>query len=314
MGRIEPSVSVVIPTFKRPHLVVRAVRSALVQTLSEIEVIVVLDGPDEAASEVLRQIDDPRLRVQTLPRHLGAGDALNAGVALAESRWVAFLDDDDEWFPGKLEIQLRTAEQSHYLCPIISCRLIARNEEGDFIWPRRFPKPGEPINEYMFCRKSPFWGEGLVQNSTIFTTKELLQKVPFKSNLPRHQDFDWLLRASAREGVGVEFAPESEPLSVWNRKENNGRKSSRADLSYSLSWIQENRHLVTPRAYASFIMTMMSEKGVREGKWKAFFPLLWKAYRYGKSTIFDTMLYLGIWLVPQRARHLLAAGFTGGAP
>ncbi len=219
MGRIEPLVSVVIPTFNRSHLVARAVRSALTQTLSTIEVIVVLDGPDEATSEVLRRIDDPRLRVEILPMHLGAGDTMNTGVALAESRWVAFLDDDDEWFPRKLEIQFRTAEQSHYLYPIISCRLIARSEEGDFIWPRRFPKPGESISEYMFCRTSPFWGEGLVQNSTIFTTKELLQKVPFENNLPRHQDFDWLLKTGAREGVGLPQASPEERRDDVNKVE-----------------------------------------------------------------------------------------------
>ncbi len=98
----EPLVSVVIPTRNRPHLVGRAVRSALAQTLDAIEVIVVVDGPDEATLQALRQIDDARLRVKTLPRNLGPGEARNAGVGEAQSRWIAFLDDDDEWFPRNL--------------------------------------------------------------------------------------------------------------------------------------------------------------------------------------------------------------------
>ena len=119
VGNREPIVSVVIPTLNRPHLVVRAVRSALAQTLDAIEVIIVVDGPDEVTIQVLRQIDDARVRVKPLPLHVGLGKARNAGVEEARSRWVAFLDDDDEWFPQKLEAQLHTAQQSAYRCPIV---------------------------------------------------------------------------------------------------------------------------------------------------------------------------------------------------
>src|SRR6266852_6269448 len=103
----EPLVSVVIPTFNRPHLVTRAVRSALSQTLGVIEVIVVVDGPDEATLQVVRQINDSRLIIKVLPANVGIGGVLNAGVNEAQAKWVAFLADDDEWFPQKLELQLQ---------------------------------------------------------------------------------------------------------------------------------------------------------------------------------------------------------------
>jgi len=303
MGRIEPSVSVVIPTFNRPHLVAWAVRSALTQTLGAIEVIVVVDGPDEATSEVLRQIHDSRLIIKVLPGNLGLAGALNAGVNQARTRWVAFLDDDDEWFPHKLELQLHTARQSRHPYPIISCRLIDRSETGGSIWPRRFPNPNEPISEYLFCRKSPFWGEGLIQTSTIFTTKELLKRVTFKNGLRRHVDIDWLLRASTFGGVGVEFVPGPEPLLVWHTEGNRNRISNSTDWRYSLSWIQANGHLFTPRARMSAIMTWVSEKAAREGDLNAFPLLLQEAYRSGKLTIGDTLLYLGIWLIPRGLRR-----------
>lgn len=161
MGKNEPIVSVVIPTLNRPHLVVRAVRSALAQTLNAIEVIVVVDGPDEVTVQVLRRIDDDRVRVNPLPLHVGLGEARNAGVGEARSRWVAFLDDDDEWFPQKLEAQLQTAQQSANRHPIVSCRLIVRTERGDVVWPRRCPRLGESMSEYLFCRTSVFSGEGI---------------------------------------------------------------------------------------------------------------------------------------------------------
>ena len=49
---------------------------------------------------------DPRLHVLALPKSVGGSDARNRGVDAAAGEWIAFLDDDDEWFPGKLQAQL----------------------------------------------------------------------------------------------------------------------------------------------------------------------------------------------------------------
>jgi glycosyltransferase involved in cell wall biosynthesis len=90
----EPLVSVVIPTRNRPYLGARATYSTLTQSLNEIEVNVVIDGHDEATLQVLHQIDDLRLRVNSLPRHLGLSDPRNFGVKEARSQWIAFLDEE----------------------------------------------------------------------------------------------------------------------------------------------------------------------------------------------------------------------------
>ena len=101
-----PLVSVVIPTRNRSGLVVRAVSSALAQTYGDIEVIVVVDGPDQGTAEALERVNDPRLKIVQLPESVGGSDARNAGVKAADGAWVAFLDDDDEWLPEKIQKQL----------------------------------------------------------------------------------------------------------------------------------------------------------------------------------------------------------------
>ena len=306
MKCIEPLVSVVIPTRNRPYLVARAVHSALAQSLAEIEVIVVVDGPDEPTLHVLHQIGDPRLEVCTLSQHLGVSNARNAGVRKARSQWIAFLDDDDEWLPQKLEIQLQTAHLSAHSYPIISCRIIALTKVGDFVWPLRFPRPNESLSEYLFCRRNPISVEGWIATTTILTKKELVQRVPFKSDLWCYQDVDWLLRATTQEGVGVEFVPRTEPIAICHMEEDHNRISARINWNDSLSWIQASRHLVTPRAYASFIMTRPALFASRQGDWKAFLPLLHEAYRYYRPGILDVLSYLGIWLIPQKAKRLIA--------
>ena len=63
---MEPAVSAIILTYGRPDLVLRAAQSVLAQTLSTIELVVVLDGPDETTTSALRKLNDSRLRVVVL--------------------------------------------------------------------------------------------------------------------------------------------------------------------------------------------------------------------------------------------------------
>ena len=157
-----PRVSVVIPTFRRPELVRRAVASVLGQTVRELEVIVVADGVDAAATDQTRRalepLNDSRLRVLVPGRQLGNGGARNFGVDAATAPLVALLDDDDEWLADKLERQLPLAGGE---ATLVTCRLDARVGEGEtHLWPRRRPREGEPVGEYLFCPRRPGTGEG----------------------------------------------------------------------------------------------------------------------------------------------------------
>ena len=300
---MKPLVSVVIPTCSRPLLVKRAVQSVLQQTLQQVEAIVVIDGSDEGTCMELAKIDDPRLQTVQLLTSKGGAGARNAGVAESKAEWVAFLDDDDEWLPQKLELQLEAAKSSQYSCPIISCCLIARTPKGEFIYPRRFPQPAEPLSEYLLARNSFSFGEGLIQTSTIFTKRELLEKVPFQEGLPKHQDWDWILRVNSRAGVGIDFV--SEPLAIWYLWEKRQSTSSTSNWQNSLTWIRQNRHLVTPRAYSAFLMVQVGSQAAYQREWKEFLPLLWEAIRYGKPKAIDFLLYLGMWLIPRETRRSL---------
>ena len=304
-----PLVSVVIPTKNRPQLVVRAVRSVLAQTLEAIEAIVVIDGSDKTTEDNLRRLDDPRVKTIMLPVSVGVASARNAGVGQARADWVAFLDDDDEWLPQKLEVQFHAAQESAHPYPVIACRFIARSESVDLVWPYRFPKPDEILSEYLFCQSSVFAGEGLVIPSTIFTKKELLERVPFTSGMQRKEDIDWLLRASGMKGVHVEFVSTLAPLAVWNIEENRRRLGNTPDWSYSLSWAQANRSLFTKRAYASFVLTWVSSLAARGRDWNAFYILISEAHRWGKLSLNDLLAHLIIWLIPRKVRRRLTPLF-----
>jgi len=221
----EPLISVVIPTINRPQLVARAVDNARRQGLREIEVIVVVDGPDEETLGALRPIDDPRLRVLPLRENVGVGGARHAGAYAARGRWIALLDDDDEWMPKKLEIQLETARCSRHRLPIITCRVIAVSQHGEVVRPQRCLTQGEALSEYLFCKTRLLGGEGLILPSTVLAPRDLLGQIRFRYRGAPFEGSDWLLRAVQHEGVGVEFVPTCEPLALWRCEDTRTRMS-----------------------------------------------------------------------------------------
>jgi len=99
----DPTVSVVIPTYNRAHLIRRAVDSALAATAPGDEIIVVDDGSTDDTADILGSYGD-RIRYVRI-RNAGAGAARNYGIREARNPLIAFLDSDDEWFADKLCMQ-----------------------------------------------------------------------------------------------------------------------------------------------------------------------------------------------------------------
>ena len=300
------SVSAVVPTYRRPELVVRAVRSVLAQTIAAREAIVVVDDRDAATIAALEAIGDARVRVVVPERHLGNAEARNAGIRAAAGVWIALLDDDDCWLATKLERQLGTAKAMPHRFPIVSCRVIARGARRDFHWPRRLPQPDEPMSEYLFCRRRPGSGDGLIQTSTVLAPRALFAEVPFRSG-QRYVDQDWLLRACRIAGVGIAFAAADEPLVVWHMEHERERISNRDDWRWAIAWIEARRDLVTPRAYAAFLLTLASASAVRQGDRAAFRVLLREAWLHGRPGAVETVNHLANFLLPPGLQHGLAS-------
>ncbi len=301
-----PRVSAVVPTRGRPALVLRAVRSVLAQTLADLEVVVVVDGPDDATVAALAAVDDERLQVEALPAHLGQCGATNAGIARARGAWVGLLDDDDTWLPDKLDRQLDAAAAARVRHPVVGGRVIARSETGDEVWPRRAPAPGEPASEYLFCRTQPLWGERLFQSSVILAERALLRRVPFRDDLPRHSDLDWIVRTSALPDVGLVFPAGPEPVAVWSVERGRARASHEPDWRSSLAWIRGLGEAVTPRAYAGFLLTWLSAHAVEQGERSACAGLLREALRRGRPNAVELAVFAAIWALPGRGREALS--------
>jgi len=119
----EPLVTVVIPTYRRPDAIERAVESARAQTYERLDILVVGDHTDDETARIVAKIDDPRLRFVNLAhpgiyppdpplRGFVAGSTpMNAGIDLAAGAWIASCDDDDELLPRHVEVLLGDAKR-----------------------------------------------------------------------------------------------------------------------------------------------------------------------------------------------------------
>jgi len=101
-----PLVSIIIPTYNRRQLLRRALTSALSQSYTNIEVIVIDDGSQDGTNEVITQINDPRVRYLWRQENRGIGFSRAEGIDNSIGEIIALLDSDDEWMDGKLKAQV----------------------------------------------------------------------------------------------------------------------------------------------------------------------------------------------------------------
>lgn len=107
-----PKVSVIIATHNRAELLRRAIASVLAQTFQDFEIIVADDASQDRTGEVVSSLGEPRLKYLRHEENLGVANARNSAIRIASGAYLAFLDDDDEWLPGKLECQLAVLEKA----------------------------------------------------------------------------------------------------------------------------------------------------------------------------------------------------------
>ena len=109
----QPLVSIIIPTYKRPDTLDRAINSVLNQTYKNIEVIVVDDNnPDTEGRrltiEKMKEFENnPLVKYIMQPQNMNGSVARNTGARVSKGEYIGFLDDDDEFLPGKIESQLK---------------------------------------------------------------------------------------------------------------------------------------------------------------------------------------------------------------
>jgi hypothetical protein len=196
-------ISVIIPTYNRAKLLVEAVCSVLGQKgcPEGLEIIVVDDGSTDDTRASLAAVPGDIRYIRT--GHSGVSAARNVGISESGGQWIAFLDSDDLWLPGKLCAQMKffSDHPESLLCQ--TAEIWIRN--GRRVNPRKYHR--KPAG-YCFplllerCLVSP---SAVVINRRLFDCIGL-----FDESLPACEDYDLWLRAGCRFPIGLV----EEPLTV----------------------------------------------------------------------------------------------------
>lgn len=304
-----PLISVVIPTRNRPALVLRAVESARRQTYRPIQIVVVVDGPDEASVKALRDVQDQHLKIVALQENVGGSEARNTGVRESSGEWIALLDDDDEWLPEKLEKQMTLLQSLPEKYAFVACRFTERSADEVRTYPLRLPEPGESIDNYMCRPRGLRTGGELLQTSTLLAPRQLLLDVPFVRGLKRGQEFVWLVEANTRGKAAFHVVPEV--LSFFNAEgfSDAFRVSKKPKWRSFYGALQSIRNLFDPKAYAYCIATRVLTDAIAcDEPWSVKFGLLKDCILNGGLFPHCIAVFLYIWMLPPATRRRLGEG------
>jgi succinoglycan biosynthesis protein ExoO len=111
---VTPHVSVIIPAYNAEDYLERALNSALAQTMSNLEIIVVDDASADDTIGIAHRIaaKDSRVRVLHNEHNVGSSISRNRAIDAAQGEWIALLDADDAWFPERLEQMLACGDNA----------------------------------------------------------------------------------------------------------------------------------------------------------------------------------------------------------
>ena len=260
----QPLVSAVVPAYNAARTLRAAVESILLQTVGDIEVIVVDDGSEDDTAEVARAIADPRVRLIS-QANLGASAARNAGIHSARGRYIAFLDADDLWLPDKLARQLALLH-SRPDVHAVHCGAIYVDDE---------------LRELSVCPCRP-WRDALLDvlhfenlsafPSTLMAKREKLKQRGFDPSLVMHEDWDMAIHAARH----WRLQPVEAPLALYRVHRGNRSRDVEKHLVSGLRVIervfadaslpvrvQSRRRTVYARYY-----TMLAAAALKYGQWR----------------------------------------------
>jgi glycosyltransferase involved in cell wall biosynthesis len=209
---VKPTVSVIIPTYNRAHLIGRAIQSVLNQTYQDFELIIVDDGSSDNTEEVVKNFDDDRIRFFQNEDNQGAALARNLGAKIARGIYLAFLDSDDLWYQDYLSRQVSTIELSLPDVGMVCCGIKQINQD--------FYKELKPsIIGFQFS-------DHLKRASGICTSAFVVRRSAFDeiggfdNELKSFQDFEFLLRISSKYKVNyiddilIEYRLQDDSISI----------------------------------------------------------------------------------------------------
>ena len=227
-------VSVVIPTYSRNTTLCKAIDSVINQTYKNLEIIVVDDNPADSewrqsTEKLMEQYrKDPRVRYLKNKKNLGGSGARNEGIKASKGDYIAFLDDDDEYLPAKIEKQLECALTTDMTrLALVFCDVRMTYDDGSYMCDKESHYRG-------CCLYEAIRDNCLAATSQWLAVKNALLDVGMFTKVPCKQDSTLILKLLGA-GYEVDYVPETLlQYSFYNipRISSIGTKNIKGELLY----------------------------------------------------------------------------------
>lgn len=214
-------ISVVIPLYNKEQIIEKSLRSVLSQDYDDFEVVIVNDGSTDRSAEIVKGIDDPRIRLIE-QENGGPSKARNTGVKNANGEWVVFLDADDEFLPGALS-HYNSLIQNYVVNDFFACSFWVYNGKKRTLCFEY--KDGVLDNPF----KASFKGNFLPRTGAFICKRDLLVSNPFNESIRRFEDLEMLYRVYHHAKIYLS----SKPIMVVNQEfaaASHGRKDVNEDF------------------------------------------------------------------------------------
>ena len=190
-------VSAIIPTRNRREHLEQAISSVYQQTWPNIELIIINDASSDDTTNFLSKLtDSENVTVKIVHNEVSEGGAKtrNAGIEIANGKYIAFLDDDDFWLPEKIKLQIKLLKE-HSTSSSVTCSFYIQYPSGKCVTKNIYP-----ISEDQELLRANCLGGA----SMCLTTKNALQSIDcFDSSLCCGQDWDLWIKLNAMGPVLV---------------------------------------------------------------------------------------------------------------
>ena len=184
----EPHVSVVIPTFNRPDLLIRAVDSVGQQYL-DLEIVIVDDASTDARNDTSECLLRQRFPITVVRHHrnLGLGASRNTGISLARGRWITMLDDDDALVEGAIGRLLDVARARPHVQFVFGDH-VRQWYDGDYPTRREHRHVGPEALQELRTENPIMCGSFIIERSALVAVRG------YREDLPVHEDYNLHLR------------------------------------------------------------------------------------------------------------------------
>ncbi len=189
---MNPKISVIISTYNRANLLPRTIKSVLNQTFQNFELIIIDDASTDSTEEVVKSFNDSRvIYIKNKKNWGGPARPKNIGIEKAQGEFVAFLDDDDEWLPQKLEKQLKIFEESKKNLGLVACYALDVCVDKNVVNKYKITIPKNCSNVFPLILEKCF----IHSTSSVLIKKQVLTKLGyFDENLKVTDDWELWIR------------------------------------------------------------------------------------------------------------------------